>query len=333
MNPLRPLFILWYGSLRSSDLILDQGRLTTGISLLKMAKFELKFVLGTDFAVNRELKVGLPDGSTIILFKSKHPRGNYGMITFCVDRPDDSYAKHEGQQKVNHFINCMLMVKDNLENLRPPQFPEKPKLLNPDDFKEVIKTSYADVSVSLYIVHSLEQQTLDEAANFDNQIYRLPDEESSIILKSLHWFRKASETDGEERFIFRWISFEQLLELLNKRAHTQNLIPEFIDLFLRTEISRTIFQKHRQIIENLAKTNLVGFEDTPRVRYSEMLGDLIQRSADARAIMPKVMLCIYEVRNRLFHRGEVLELMQDCSSMLREIIRECLKCYLKQTCD
>lgn len=296
-----------------------------GENLTKKAKFKLDFEADSYFDIDREMEVTLPDGSQIVFHKSKAV--NRGTIFFEVDEPNEIIARNEGQRRVEQFFNCMLITEDRLESLKAINFPRKPELLNPKDFEGVPKTGYADLQMGSIFVAPLKQQTLPATTDLLAKIGKLTDEKQNIISRSLSWFRKASEVDGEDRFIFRWISFEALLGLLGKRRATQNLIPEFVDRFLETKTARKIFHKHQRTVEDLANANLVSWGGVP---YSEQLIALLKRGNDPRAILPKATLCIFEVRNNLFHKGEALELLKGSSSLLRNIIRECLKLYVQR---
>ena len=292
---------------------------------MKKAKFKLDFKAETYFDIDREMNITLPDGSQIVFHKSEGV--NHGTLFFEIDQPNEIIARNEGQRKVEQFFNCMLITRDSLENLKRINFPRKPELLNPEDFEGVPKTGYASMNINVVLVAGLDQQTLEAVTNLLTKINKLPQEKQNIVSRSLRWFRKASEVDGEDRFIFRWISFEALLGLLKKRRATQNLIPEFVDRSLETETARRIFQKHQRTVEDLSNANLVSWGGVP---YSEQLRVLLKKGSDPRAILPKVTLCIFEVRNNLLHKGEVLELMKGSSSLLRDIIRECLKFYVQR---
>lgn len=291
---------------------------------MKRARFKLDFEIEAYFTINEDMKVTLFDGSQIILHESKGL--NVGTIVFEIDRPDEGIARNEGQQKVNRFFNCMLITKVNLESLKPISFPGKPELLNPEDFKGVPKTGYADMRANAIIVARLELQTLDATNELLAKINKLPQEKQDIISRSLRWFRKASEVDGEDRFIYRWVSFEALLGLIEKRKQTQNLILEFVDRFIETEIARRIFKEHQRTVEGLSDAKLVSWRGVP---YSEQLKELLMKESDPRAILPKAAVCIFEVRNRLFHKGEILGLVNGCSSLLRDILRESLRSYVQ----
>lgn len=289
------------------------------------AKFKLDFEVDACLDINQEMKLMLSDGSQIVFYESKRP--NLGTILVEIDEPNEIIARDVGRQRVEDFFTYMLIIKDNLENLTHINFPRKPELLNPEDFKGVPKTGYADFKVGYAITVKLEQQELDATRELIAKTRKLPQDKQDIISRSLWWFRKASEVKGEERFIFRWISFDALLGLLKKRKATQNLIPEFMDRFMETKTTKTIFQKHERTINDLSNANLMGLSG---VSYSKQLRTFLEERKHPRAILPKAVLCIFEVRNALFHRGEALGLIEMCSSLLKDVIRECLKFYVRK---
>jgi hypothetical protein len=141
----------------------------------------------------------------------------------------------------------------------------------------------------------------------------------------MRWFRKASELDGEDQFIHRWISFEALLGLLNMTNSTPALSNMFIHRFLNTKTAQTIFNRNQKVITDLSEAGLLGYRGA---NYSENLALSLNKN-HPKEIISKANLCIYEVRNKLLHKGEVLNFIADSSSLLNDIIKGCLKDYIQ----
>lgn len=291
---------------------------------MKKAKFKLNFETEAYFDIGREMEVALPNGSKIVFHKSKGR--NLGTIFFEINEPDESIARNIGQEKVENFFTCLLVTKANFENLKPIIFPQKPELLNPEDFKEVPIKRYANLKMAYGITVKLEQRELDATSEFLAKLDKLPREKREIISRSLRWFRKASEANGEDRFIYRWISFEALVGLVE-----EGKLPVLLNQYLTTPVANEILEKHKETVNELSRANLISLSGVNR---SEKLRELLVRArGDPKAILIKAILCIREVRHILFHKGEVLELMKGSSSLLRDIIRECLKFYVQHaTC-
>jgi len=289
---------------------------------MKKAKFKLDFEAETYFDIDREMKVALPDGSRIVFKKSKGK--NQGTIFFELNQPNEVIARNYGQSKVEEIFSYLLVTKDNFENWKPIYFPQKPKLLNPEIFIGLRKTGYVTLKASTVLVTKLDQQELDIVNNLLIKVDKLPENIQEIIFRSLHWFRKASETNGEDRFIYRWVSFEALWGLVKEEKPSV-----FLNQYLITPVANTILEKHKKTIIELSNANLISWKGAKR---SEKLRGLLKRDKKpAKDILIKVEDCIYEVRNKFLHTGKALELIKGSSSLLRDLIRESLKEYVQKS--
>lgn len=285
---------------------------------LKRAKYKIEWQAEAEFRVGEEIEISqLPDRSRIVFHKSNDKKT--GKIFVEVDRPDASIARDKGRQLIEQFFNCVLIASEGEIMIRSIALGNL-ELLNPEDFKGELKTSIRDITQRVAITARLEQQTLGTAAGLLTRIDGLPQEQQDIIFRSLRWFGRAPEANEEDRFILRWISFEALFGLSRKpEMKGKGLIQDFINDFYDKDTAERILQKHKKTVEDLSNANLVGLGGgTP----SEDLRKELEKNKDYRAILQKVALCIYEVRNHLFHKGRAHGLMQRSSSLLRDIIRE-----------
>jgi len=106
------------------------------------------------------------------------------------------------------------------------------------------------------------------------------------------------------------------------------MINVLLDSYLKNDIAKIIFYQNKEIIDELIKADLIGRNGaTP----SRNLKDIIERKGDFKAIMNKVALCVFEVRNSLFHRGEVLSLINGCNSLMRDLVNKTLEAFLERT--
>lgn len=279
------------------------------------AKYELEFELGppAPFDIRKEMRITFSDGSQIKLYpREKSKDSNKGAIIF--DCPDPDFAERIGKGKVNRFLNCMLIIKENFEQLAAVNF-------SPLTFPGGQRFSF---TIKPRLTVPVEENELESVKKLMETIDTLPDPRKEIILRSLRWFRRGAEANSEDRFIYRWISFDLLLALLGKKGtSTPNLIPEFIHKYMKTETAKLIFHKHKPTIKKLSMANLIGWKRAERSK--ELLALLRRQKHDLKAILTKTMLCIYEVRNTLFHKGEVLETINQSSALLRDVFRESLK--------
>jgi hypothetical protein len=183
------------------------------------------------------------------------------------------------------------------------------------------------------IVAGLNQIEVAGTVNLLRDIDRLDPDKRGIVDRSMRWFRRASETCGEDRFVCRWISYEALLglpELMGlqgrKRSGTARakLSNTFINDCLETNTVRAILEKHSGTILALADAGLEGYSGET---FSADLKSVLKGS-HKKAILQRVLLCVYEVRNSLFHKGQALGLIDNSSLLLRDIVRGCLRDYL-----
>ena len=286
------------------------------------AKSELEFELGppAPFNIGKEMRITFNDSSQIKFYPmEKSKDSNKGAIIF--DCPDLNSAERIGRDKVNRFFNCMLITKENFEQLTAPRFFP---LTSP-------KGQTFSFTIKPRLTVPVEENELESAKKLMETIDTLSDPRKGIILRSLRWFRRGAEanSEDEDRFIYRWISFDLLLALLEKKGiSTPSLIPEFINNYMKTETIKLILNTHESTITKLSEANLIGWRGAKR---SNDLYKLLRiQSPDQKDILTKTMLCIYEVRNTLFHKGEALKtIINPSSALLRDVFIKSLETYVE----
>jgi hypothetical protein len=285
---------------------------------MEKPKYKLDFEVDPCFDIKEDITINMFDGSKIVLYRSKTT--NKGSIFFEVDTLNQKKAEDYGKLRVNYFLNCMLVAL-NIDSLVPPRFPKKLELLNLEEFKGKPITMHKDFKINGIIGAPLGEKQLMETSVFMNQMNDLDAEKQAIIHKCLFWLRKGAETRDDERFIYRWISLEALLAILQKSL-TEKMLSALLNNYLKNERAKDIVEKNKQTIIDLSEANLVGWKGA---KYSEGLKEILKQQSCFKAIMVKAVLCIYEVRNKLFHRGEIMFLLAGCNSLLRDLIKEILK--------
>jgi len=295
------------------------------------AKYEQEFELGppTPFNVEKEMRITFRDGSQIKLCPKEKPKDTIkGAIMFELDHPDPMLEEKIGKDKVNDFFNSMLITKENFEQLAATQFGVlKPLGPGPDEI--------FNFGINPHKTTSLGKNEMESAKNLIETIYTFSDQRRGIIVRSLRWFRRGAEANSEDRFIYRWISFDLLVALLGlekkektKPKGTPTLIKEFMNSkYMKAETAKMIFDKHKLTIEKLSKANLKSFRGTERSK--QLLELLPGPKHKLKHILTKVMLCIYELRNTLFHKGELFETINQNSALLGDVFRESLKTYVE----
>lgn len=189
---------------------------------MQKTKYKLSFEVEALFDITNEMEASLFDGSKIILSPSKGK--NLGTIYYEMDKPDINMSEIEGQSKVENFFTYLLYIKDNFEDLKQVAFLKEPELLNAEDFKGQRRTISNKLKIIYQILSKLNQEEIDDTSKLLLKMLKLPQDDKAIIDRSMRWFRKASETNGEDRFIYRWISFDALLGLINIKSTPKLII-------------------------------------------------------------------------------------------------------------
>jgi hypothetical protein len=286
---------------------------------MEVPRYRLDFEIDAYYDIKEDIEINMFDYSKIVLYKSKTT--NKGAIFFETKSLDQAVAKEEGKSKINHFLNCLL-VSANADNMMPLRFPKAAELLNPQKFEGMTKTVSKDFTVRVSIVAPLQKTPVDTANALMERISRLDGNTQAAICKCLSWLRRAAENSRDERFIYRWISIEALFGVLQeKHSSTQKMINVLLNTHLDNETAKSIFKANENAINELAKANLVGWNGAKR---SEDLNSVLQQQTDFKTITMRATLCILEVRNRLFHRGEETSLISPCNSLLRHLINKTL---------
>jgi hypothetical protein len=292
------------------------------------AKFKLSFRVEAGFDLDKEARFDLSDDASIILHPTKAI--NLGTVLYEIEEPNTAKARTEGKRRVEQFLTSLLYTNDFLDGLTSVAFPEDPQLINPEDFEGQTKTGALEITADSFIAAGLNQIEVVGTVKLLNDIDRLGPDRRDIVDRSMRWFRRASETDGEDRFVFRWISYEAILGLpeltglQGTRSGTQKLSNTFINDFLETSTVRAILEKHSGTMTVLADAGLEGYQGKT---FSADLKSVLKGS-HKKAILQRAVLCVYEVRNSLFHKGQALSLIDDSSLLLRDLVRGCLRDYL-----
>jgi hypothetical protein len=204
----------------------------------------------------------------------------------------------------------------NIDNMVPLRF-GKLELLNSEQFKDQTKTLHKDFSISCTIVAPIDGDKVKTIKDFVERMNGLSIEQQGTLNRSISWLRKGAEATDEERFIYRWISLESLCGMLAKVSSTQKMLNCLIHEHLSIDSANDILDCNKNAIDDLSKAKLEGWQGS---KPSEHLMEAIRQKEDSKAILGKATLCVFEVRNSLFHRGQVPSLLGGCSAFLRDLV-------------
>lgn len=300
---------------------------------METSEYKLDFEVDAYFIIEESIETKLSDGSRIILQKStKDERTNKGSIIFRMNTLDFGTAKMEGILRITAFLNFLLVVS-NIDNMVPTKFAESPELLNEEKFKGMTMTMEKRFSAGAFLVAPFQKQWPQCVKSLVTKKNRLEKGKQNAIDNCLFWLRKAAESASDERFIYRWVSLEALSGVLYEQFDsTKRMVNSTINR-IESESARAIFEKHRDLINQLVDASLIGRHEQNRSEELRQAIAGLEGNADYKEVMMKTALCIYEVRNKFLHKGEAMPLVGSCNTLLRELIHSIVIDWLQSSQD
>lgn len=280
-------------------------------------KYKMDFEMDTCYEIKQDIETEMNENSKIILYASATT--NRGSVIFLKDTLDERQAMAEGISTITAFVNSLLMLM-NRENMAALRF-GKLELLNPDEFEGQTRTLSKSFSVDCVIVAPLNGDNLKKMAKVAKKLNRLNAGTQEIVLRTLAWLRKAAETSGEEKFIYRWISLEALCGMAATTSSTPKMLNDLISHYLKMDTAKAVFERNNQTIDDLAKSNIAGWHNR---KPSADLVAAINKGENRKVLLCRAVLCVYEVRNGLFHKGDLSRLLDGCSQFLRDLTNSIL---------
>ncbi|HIH96378.1 MAG TPA: hypothetical protein HA348_02615 [Thermoplasmata archaeon] len=135
-------------------------------------------------------------------------------------------------------------------------------------------------------------------------------------------------TRGEDKFIMFWISFNALYgynaKKNNVKVKDETQINILLNNFPNKQNKKTVVDlvnRHGDEIDELSNANLISWNGKNR---SEDLKKALNAQHN-RNILKKTALCIYAVRNDLFHSGISPTSRESCTLILQDMIKSITK--------
>lgn len=298
---------------------------------MEQPRFKLNFEFGELFRLDKRIEIPISGSSTIILDKIDNPTlkdQNRGSLIFQVDTLDYYRAKEIGMKQIEDFLNLLIVIS-KIE-IPPATFADEPILLNPEKFEGQKKTPFKSFTVSGSAIAIFDDVWAEKTITLINQAKRLRDEQKQAIIDSFFWLRKTTTAKSDsENFVYRWISLEVLCGILvgKTRDTTIHRINSLMDK-MANESAQGVFENHKKVICELAEENLIGKGNKQRSEELKQTMDALDKNPDYKEVIKKTALCIYEVRNRLFHRGMKVSLVEKSNPILKDLILKTLEDFL-----
>lgn len=169
---------------------------------------------------------------------------------------------------------------------------------------------------------------LNRFISFLEKLKKHPEKETLDRCKE--WFKRGiEEKDTVNKFIMYWITFNSLYSLFGKYGNQKN-IEELLNNYPKyMNTIDKILDKHNGIINSLCQKNFTS-RDGKR-NYSDELKKSLLSTHNHRK-MQSIGLCLWQVRNDIFHGGNTPEgekiFIGECASLLNDIVRSAMYSYV-----
>ena len=179
-----------------------------------------------------------------------------------------------------------------------------------------------------FTVSAATTMDLKRVISFLEKLKTHPEKETLDRCKE--WFKRGiEEKDTVNKFIMYWIAFNSLYSLFGKNSDRNN-IKELLNNYPKNmDIINKILDKHNGIINLLCQKKLTS-RDGAR-NYSDDLKKSLLSTQNHRK-MQSVGMCLWQVRNDVFHGGNTPEgekiFIGECAYLLNDIVRSAMYSYV-----
>ncbi|MFQ6061252.1 MAG: hypothetical protein ACE5KV_08200 [Thermoplasmata archaeon] len=279
----------------------------------------------TYWRVNEKIEHTTPSGERIVLGpKGDDDSEGHVFLTLIDDVVDSAKAKRIAQEVIRDVLveNFLLVDGRSLES-SGMSFSD-PELLNEVEVRNRRKTGHSTMAGNVVISAPVDAAAIRRA--FELHQRRSSLDKRDEIDRCVKWLKKGhSLSDPVDRFLMYWISFNVLYGLFSDRGKRtdRRSINELLNGHPREkEDIAHILDRHGGIVDILAGAGLTDWHE--RTSYSERLRESL-KTDNYRDQLKKVALCLYVVRNQIFHGGRGLLEDRDfyvgCSLLLFDLVR------------
>jgi hypothetical protein len=246
------------------------------------------------------------------------------------DKIDVEKAKAYGNRWVQrNLVDGYLAMKGT--DLKPEM--SDPVLLNEQEVGSLPKIRYVTTEIDAYLVGTLNVVDVEKSLALIDKLRSDPNKRA--LERSLRWLRKASHSHQVvDTFIMLWIAFNAFYGTFDpQKRGDRHAIKQLINRFPSTEKIEEILVHHDPTVRTLASRGLMDWRGQRQRSHSEDLRKLLKMERkDARRILQTIGLCLFVVRNDIFHGGmkpsHDPDFVRECSELLKRVYRESFCAYL-----
>lgn len=260
-------------------------------------------------AIDQKYILCLGDSTLFLEVERDNKISGHLVISFDNDKPSFDIADSIRNERFEYF-SAILKLKNLKLKLKwgqiKPIFPYK----GPFEM-----TARFQVTGDVITPHALKL-TDDEINFLQEKFVNLETHQFKNFLKSIILLANLETSKPMERFFYQWISFNTLYGLISRNNQDRAGIENFATILPNNSELSTLLSTHSNTITKLTQANLINLQGE---NFSQLLTQA-QVNNQSREIWKYTLLCIYQIRNDLFHRGIEYSDIYSVNKLLKEII-------------
>jgi hypothetical protein len=290
--------------------------------------------------INHEYMFKTEDDDAVINLKPLDKNKTHGEIVFRLPKElpnckDDSRcAACIGKASIESIFKSVFIISASVD-----AEPELMKIkcdenaLYADErvinkFKIGVKQTPTSEIIGFIVDTPFDEEDLKRFLSFSEKLKIHPEKET--LDRCEEWFKRGiEEKNAVNKLIMYWIAFNGLYSIFNPNKDTKAINKLLNDYPKDVAIINEILKKHSGIIDLLCQKNLVSRNG--KKNYSDNLKQSLQ-STDNHRKMKSISLCLWQVRNSVFHGGNTPKretiFIGRCASLLKDIFRSTMYSYV-----
>lgn len=232
----------------------------------------------------------------------------------------DDLSVNQAEEEAKNIEKEIFQTFFQLVDLKNIQFEIKWGELKAIGFTEGTKfTVSKSFSANSIICGPSAPISKDQVQYFEYLFKKLDtDPRKGFLLNLLHLTNLNTSRPSED-FFYKWVAFNQIFRELGSGNQTEvDDLKNFSKICPDNSELSTIFKNHDAVIAKLSSESLTNRSGTEN--YSKRLATSISQSNN-RDVWLYTILCIYVIRNNLFHEGKELSYLKDVNKILKDIVR------------
>lgn len=232
----------------------------------------------------------------------------------------DDLLVNQAETEANRIEKEIFEVFFNLTDLENIQFEIKWGELKAIDFLEgtkfiVSKSFSMDAIICGPSIPILKSQVTD----FENLFQKLNNNQRKDFLLNLLHLSNISTKRSSEDFFYKWMTFNAIFREMSI-SNTSEIedLKNFANICPNTSVLNKIIKRYDSTINKLSQESFTNRNGT--INYSSELREAITQSNN-RDIWTYTILCIYIIRNDLFHEGKEFTDLKAVNKILKDLVR------------